>query len=84
VVLAALGGVATCCTVLLLFLGEVLGRGAATTLFIVFGGAVVFTMGALGAYVVEMLLAARGLRQIGLRILSLSHVPFHTSDESRS
>jgi hypothetical protein len=84
VVLAALGGVATCCTVLLLFLGEVLGRGAATTLFITFGGAVVFTMGALAAYVVEMLLAARGLRQIGTRILSLSHVPFLKTEESHT
>ena len=65
VVLAAMGGVATCCAVLLLFVGAVLGRNAASILFLVFGGAVVFTMGALVAYVVEMLLAARGLRRLG-------------------
>jgi hypothetical protein len=71
VVLAALGGVATCSAVLLLFLGAVLGKSAASVLFLVFGGAVVFTMGALGAYVVEMLLAARGLRRVSERLLGL-------------
>jgi predicted permease len=75
VVLAAMGGVATCCAVLLLFLGAVLGRSAATVLFIVFGGAVVFTMGALAAYVVEMLLAARGLRALAERIVGLHPMP---------
>jgi hypothetical protein len=62
VVLAALAGAQTCCTVLLLFLGEVLGRNAASILFFTFGGAIVLTMGSLLAFVVEMLLAARGVR----------------------
>ena len=64
VVLSAMSGVATCCAVLLLFLGAVLGRRAAVAHFLVFGGAVVFTMGALVAYVVEMRLAARGIRRL--------------------
>jgi predicted permease len=80
VVLAAMGGVATCCAVLLLFLGEVLGRSAASVLFIVFGGAVVFTMGALAAYVVEMLLAARGLRTLAERLVGLHPIPPRSPD----
>ncbi|MDE2355596.1 MAG: DUF2721 domain-containing protein [Alphaproteobacteria bacterium] len=71
VVLAALSGVATCCAVLLLFLGAVLGASGATVLFLVFGGAVVFTMGALAAYVVEMLIAARGLRLLHASLIGL-------------
>lgn len=62
VVLAALAGAQTCGAVLVLFLGEVLGRGAATLLFLLFGGAIVFTMGALLAFVIEMLMAANGVR----------------------
>lgn len=64
VVLSAVAGAETCAAVLVLFLGEVLGRGAASLLFIAFGGALVFTMGALVAFVTEMLLAARGVRRI--------------------
>jgi hypothetical protein len=63
VLLAAIAGVLTCGTVLVLFLGVVLDKGAAGLLFLLFGGAIVFTMGALVAFVVEMLLAARGVRQ---------------------
>jgi hypothetical protein len=62
VVLAALAGTATCAAVLVLFLGEVRGTSGADLLFFVFGGAIVLTMGALAAFVVEMLLAARGVR----------------------
>jgi hypothetical protein len=43
-------------------LGEVRGSGAANLLFSLFGGAIILTMGALVAFVVEMLLAARGVR----------------------
>ncbi len=71
VVLAALSGVATCCAVLLLFLGAVLGTSGATILFLVFGGAVVCTMGALTAYVVEMLIAAQGLRLLQASLIGL-------------
>jgi hypothetical protein len=64
VVLSAIGGAQTCATVLLLFLGEVLGRNAASILFITFGGAIVLAMGGLAAFVVEMLLAAGGVRRL--------------------
>jgi hypothetical protein len=63
VVLGSVAGGATCCTVLLLFVGEVMGKNAADLLFITFGGAIVLTMGALAAFVIEMLLAARGVRR---------------------
>ncbi len=62
VVLAALAGAFTCTAVLILFLGEVLGKGAAGLLYLSFGGAIVLTMGALLAFVIEMLLAASGVR----------------------
>jgi hypothetical protein len=64
VVLAALAGALTCGAILILFLGEVLGKEAASLLFLMFGGAIVLTMGALLAYVVEMLLAARVIRRV--------------------
>lgn len=64
VVLAALAGALTCGTVLALFLGEVRGAGASRLLFLLFGGAIILTMGALLAYVIEMLLAARGVHRL--------------------
>ena len=67
VVLTALAGAQTCGAVLVLFLGEVLGKSAASILFLLFGGAIVFTMGALVAYVVEILLAAQGVRGVVAR-----------------
>jgi hypothetical protein len=62
VVLAALAGGLTSATVLVLFLGEVRGSGAGRLLFLAFGGAIVLTIASLAAFVVEMLLAARGVR----------------------
>lgn len=62
VVLAAVGGALTCGAILLLFLGAVLGRSAASVLFALFGGAIVLSAGSLVAFVIEMLLAARGVR----------------------
>ena len=64
VVLAALAGAMTCGTVLALFLGQVGGEGAPNLLFLLFGGAILLTMGALIFYVVEMLLAARGVHRL--------------------
>jgi Protein of unknown function (DUF2721) len=62
VVLSALAGGLTCVAVLVLFLGEVRGSGAAQFLFTSFGGAIVLTMASLVAFVTEMLLAARVIR----------------------
>jgi Protein of unknown function (DUF2721) len=63
VVLSALSGGSTCVAVLVLFLGGVRGETIAKLLFLSFGGAIVLTMAALGAFVTEMLLAARVLRR---------------------
>ncbi len=63
VVLSALAGGLTCVTVLILFLGEVRGAAAARLLYLAFGGAIVLTMASLVAFVIEMLLAARGVRR---------------------
>ncbi len=64
VVLAALAGASTCGAALALFLGAVSGAVGATLLFYLFGGAIVLTMAALAAFVMEMLLAARGVRHL--------------------
>ncbi len=63
VVLSALSGGFTCVAVLTLFLGGVRGDTTARLLFLCFGGAIVLTMAALGAFVTEMLLAAHVLRR---------------------
>ena len=63
VVLAAVGGGLTCVSVLILFLSELRGAEAARYLFLSFGGAILLTMGSLGAFVTEMLLTARGVRR---------------------
>jgi hypothetical protein len=64
VVLAALGGAATCGAVLTLFLGEIRAQAAAATLFACFGGAIVLTTFALTAFVIEMLVAASSIRRL--------------------
>jgi hypothetical protein len=63
VLLAGVAGAQTCGTVLVLFFGGVLGKDAAGLLFLLFGAAIVSTMGALLGFVAEMLLASRGVRQ---------------------
>ena len=69
VVLAALAGAFTCSAVLVLFLGEVRGKGAASLLYLFFGGGIVLTMGSLVAFVTEMLVAATGVRVTVRRIV---------------
>ncbi len=64
VVLAALAGASTCGAALALFLGAVRGSAGATLLFWLFGGAIVLTVAALAAFVLEMLLAGRGVRHL--------------------
>jgi hypothetical protein len=62
VTLSALSGGLTCVAVLVLFLDELRGTAAAKLLFLSFGGAIILTMAALGAFVTEVLLAARFIR----------------------
>ncbi len=64
VVLAAVAGASTCGAALALFLGAVRGSAGATLLFYLFGGAIILTVAALAAFVLEMLLAARGVRHL--------------------
>jgi hypothetical protein len=62
VVLGAFAGVATCGATLVLFIGALRDATLASLLFVLFGSAILSTLGALIAFVVEMLMASRGLR----------------------
>jgi hypothetical protein len=62
VVLAAIGGAATCISVLTLFVGALEEATVASVLFTTFGLAVVCTIGAIAAFAVEMLMAGSGMR----------------------
>lgn len=62
VVLATVAGAFTCLAALTLFVGALREATAASVLVGTFGLAVVCATGSLGAFLVEMLLAGRGLR----------------------
>ncbi len=62
VVLGAIGGGATCVAALALFVGAMRDSTGATLLLMAFGLALVCTFGALAAFLVEVLMATRGLR----------------------
>ena len=62
VILGAIGGTATSGATLTLFLGAIRNSGAGLLLFCLFGAAILCTIGALGCFCYEMLLASRGLR----------------------
>ena len=62
VVLGAVGGAATCASVLVLFLGALSDSTIASVSFATFGLALVCTLGAIGAYTLEMLMAGSGMR----------------------
>ena len=62
VILAALAGACTCGTVLALFLGLLRAKATVTLLFLLFGCAVLCTIGALTAFLFEVLIASRGIR----------------------
>jgi hypothetical protein len=61
VIMGALGGIATAIAALMLFLGTLIDRPG-ITLLIAFGLALLLVVGALGAFLIEMLLASRGIR----------------------
>ena len=63
VIMATLGGIATCFAAMLLFVGTLRDQ-AGVSLFVAFGFALLFTMGALLAFLIEMLLASRGIRDL--------------------
>ena len=64
VMMGTLGGVATSCAALLLFVGTLRDRPG-VSLFVAFGLALLFTMGALVAFLIEMLLASRWVTRSG-------------------
>ena len=63
VVLGAMGGAATCAAALTLFIGTLRDHTVKGFLFAAFGAALLFTMAALGAFIGEMLIASRGMRE---------------------
>ncbi|TLU73496.1 DUF2721 domain-containing protein [Lichenicoccus roseus] len=63
--LGAVGGAATCGAALVLFLGSLRNAGAGSWLVLLFGVALVCTMGALAAFIGDSLLAWHGLRMEG-------------------
>ena len=69
VILAALAGACTCGTVLALYLAFIRSRATAGVLFTLFGAGILCTIGALAAFLVEVLLASRGIRaNVALKI----------------
>jgi hypothetical protein len=62
VLLGTLGGAATCLAALFLFVGTLREETGVGVLFVSFGLALLFTVGALAAFMIEMLLASRGIR----------------------
>ena len=64
-VLGAIGGVATCGSVSMLFLGSIRNASIAGWLIGLFGLALACTIGALGAFLVDSVLAWHGIRREG-------------------
>ena len=67
VVLATLAGIAICCAAFALFVGALRDQAAAPVLYFLFASGLLFTIGALGLFLIEMLMASRGLRLESLR-----------------
>jgi hypothetical protein len=67
VVLATIAGIAICCAAFALFLGALREKAAAPVLYVLFSTGLVCTLGALALFLVEMLIASRGLRLESLR-----------------
>ena len=63
VILGAVSGAFTCVTVLTLFLGILRASETQGILFTMFGLAILCIIGALGAFLFEVLLASRGIRE---------------------
>ena len=64
VVLATVGGAATCAAALVLFFGALRDAEFRDLLFGLFGSAIVFTITALVTFAIEMIMAGRGLRVV--------------------
>ena len=62
VILGSLAGACTCGTVLSLFLSLLRARATSAIMFTLFGAGILATIGALAAFLVEVLFATRGIR----------------------
>jgi hypothetical protein len=62
IVLAGIGGAATCASVLTLYVGALRDVTAASVLFALFGLAILCAIGAITAFTVEMLISSIGIR----------------------
>ena len=65
IVLAALGGASTCGAAFTLFVGALRDANAASVLFVLFGSALGCTVGSLGVFIADGVLAWHGLRTEG-------------------
>jgi hypothetical protein len=83
VMMGALGGIATSFAALLLFVGTIRDQ-AGVSLFVAFGFALLFTMGALLAFLIEMLLASRGIRDLAASAAEQGDAaePSHNEDQA--
>lgn len=63
VLAAAAAGALTCCAALTMFLGALRNTGAATLLFVLFGGALACAVTALAAFSAETILSGRTIRE---------------------
>jgi hypothetical protein len=81
VMLGTLGGAATCLAALFLFVGTLREETGVGVLFVSFGLALLFTVGALAAFMVEMLLASRGIRDRVAKADEVSDAAAETSCE---
>ena len=73
VVLATAGAAFTCLAILSLFLFAVANKAIALILLIFFGLAIIFTLGSVGAFGLEMLLSSRAVR--ARMFFHLPHLP---------
>jgi Protein of unknown function (DUF2721) len=64
VVLATVGGAATCAAALVLFFGTLRNAEFRALVFGLFGGAIIFTITALVTFAIEMIMAGLGLRGV--------------------
>ena len=75
VILGAIAGGATCFAALLLFVGSLADRTIVSILVLSFGLALICTIGALAAFLAEMLMASRGIRDQADRAAPAEEAP---------
>ena len=81
VVLGTFGGAATCLSAIALFVGALRGGATASVLYLSFGIALCCTIGALAAFLTEMLMASRGLRSRADRQIRRAEIQGHAAAE---